>query len=175
MKKNPPIISRNVVEFVTVAFEFCNFVEQAEHHRKDAFIDTMLKLLPLLYLKAEMLPEFEVLGEEEPETFVTEETYEVLRITLNNIMGDGDDYLDVFLQDMKYSDQPIRRSVSEDVSDIYQSVKDFVSIYKLGLTETMHDAIAVCQAQYREYWGQTLVNTLRALHEVKYSMNDNDD
>ena len=35
-------------------------------------------------------------------------------------MGDKDDYLDVFVQDMVYSDQPIKKSISEDLADIYQ-------------------------------------------------------
>ena len=34
-------------------------------------------------------------------------------------MGDKDDYLDVFVQDMVYSDQPIKKSISEDLADIY--------------------------------------------------------
>ena len=32
----------------------------------------------------------------------------------------------------------------------------------------MNDSLAICQEQFKEYWGQTLVNTLRALHDVKY-------
>ena len=41
---------------------------------------------------------------EAPETYVTEEIYEILRINLSGLMGDKDDYLDVFVQDMVYSD-----------------------------------------------------------------------
>ena len=33
----------------------------------------------------------------------------------------------------------------------------------------MHDALAQCRALFIEYWGQTLVNTMRPLHEVKYA------
>ena len=33
----------------------------------------------------------------------------------------------------------------------------------------MNDSLAICQENFRLYWGQKLVNTLRALHEVKYS------
>lgn len=171
MKKESQIIfERNVVEFVTVAAEFCRYLEQAENMRRADFVDTVLKLLPLLYLKAEMLPECEQIGDTAPENYVTEEIYEIMRLNLAGILTDRDDYLDVFVSDMKYSDQPVTRYISEDLADIYQDVKDFVFVFRLGLNETMHDALAICQENFRLYWGQKLVNTLRALHEVKYAL-----
>ena len=175
MKKESQVIfDRNVVEFVTVAAEFCKFLEQAETMKRDTFVDTSLKILPLLYLKAAMLPEAEMIGDEAPENYVTEETYEVLRINLADILADKDDYLDVFLQDMVYSDQPIKKNISEDLADIYQSLKDFIFVFQLGLNETMNDSLAICQEQFKEYWGQTLVNTLRALHDAKYHQADDE-
>ena len=116
-----------------------------------------------------MLPETEIIGDEAPESYVTEETYEVLRINLAGILAEKDDYLDVFIQDMVYSDQPIKKNISEDLADIYQAIKDFIFVFQLGLNETMNDSLAICQEQFKEYWGQTLVNTLRALHDVKYN------
>lgn len=67
MKKESQVIfDRNVVEFVTVAAEFCKFLEQAETMKRDTFVDTSLKILPLLYLKTAMLPETEIIGDEAP-------------------------------------------------------------------------------------------------------------
>ena len=175
MKKDSQVIfDRNVIEFVTVAAEFCKFVEQAEGSKRKAFVDTTLKLLPLLYLKASMLPPCETIGDEAPETFVTEETYEIVRMNLADILADRDDYLDVFVSDMKYSDQPITRYISEDLADIYQDIRDFIFVFQLGLNETMNDSLAICQENFRLYWGQKLVNTLRALHEVKYGAQDDE-
>lgn len=174
-KESQVIFDRNVVEFVTVAAEFCKFLEQAEAMKRSTFVDTSLKILPLLYLKAVMLPEIEMIGEQEPETYVTEETYEVLRINLAGILAEKDDYLDVFIQDMVYSDQPIKKNISEDLADIYQAVKDFIFVFQLGLNETMHDSLAICREQFKEYWGQTLVNTLRALHDVMYNQADEEE
>ncbi|MDR0976363.1 MAG: DUF5063 domain-containing protein [Prevotellaceae bacterium] len=175
MKNNQTVFSRNVIEFITVASEFCKFMEQADGKLRDPFVDTTLKLLPLLYLKSLLLPPLEPLGEEGTQRFVTEETYEVLRITLGEIMGDRDAYLDVFVKDMRYSDQPIKCSVGEGLADIYQSLKDCVSAYALGGTENMHEALAACREEFIEYWGQTLVNTLRALHEIKFNSENDDD
>ena len=176
MKKESQVIfDRNVVEFVTVAAEFCKFLEQAETMKRDIFVDTSLKIRPLLYLKAAMLPETEIIGDDAPESYVTEETYEVLRINLAGILAEKDDYLDVFIQDMVYSDQPIKKNISEDLADIYQAIKYFIFVFQLGLNETMNDSLAICQEQFKEYWGQTLVNTLRALHDVKYRQSEEDE
>lgn len=176
MKKDSQVIfDRNVIEFVTVAAEFCKFIEQAEGSKRTEFVDTTLKLLPLLYLKASMLPPCEMMGEEAPETFVTEETYEIVRMNLAAILAERDDYLEVFVSDMKYSDQPITRYISEDLADIYQDIRDFIFVFRLGLNETMNDSLAICQENFRLYWGQKLVNTLRALHEVKYAGQDDDE
>lgn len=168
-KESQTIFDKNVIEFVTVAAEFCAFLERAEGMKRKAFVDTTLKILPLLYLKASMLPKCETIGDEAPETYVTEEMYEVLRINLSDILAEKDDYLEVFLPDMAYSDQPIKKNISEDLADIYQDIRDFIFVFQLGLNETMNDSLAICQENFGMLWGQKLVNTLRALHDVKYN------
>lgn len=134
--------------------------------KRSTFVDTTLKILPLLYLKASMLPKCEMIGDESPETYVTEEIYEVLRINLASILVEKDDYLEVFLPDMAYSDEPIKKNISEDLADIYQDIKDFIFVFQLGLNETMNDSLAICQENFGLLWGQKLVNTMRALHDV---------
>ncbi len=169
------IFERNSVEFVTVAAEYCGFIERCEGQKRAEFVDTLLKILPLLYIKASMIPECEVMGEDGLEAFVNEDDYEVIRLNLQELMADRDDYLDVFVEDMKYSDTPIRKSIAEDLTDIYQVVKDFVCQFRSGLNETMHDALAQCREHFIGYWGQTLVNTMRALHEVKYNSTEEEE
>ena len=176
MKKASQVIfERNAVEFVTVAAEYCAFIERSEGQKRTEFVDTLLKILPLLYIKASMIPECEVMSEDGLESFVTEDDYEVIRLNLQELLADRDDYLDVFVEDMKYSDTPIRKSIAEDLSDIYQVVKDFVCQFRSGLNETMQDALAQCREHFIGYWGQTLVNTMRALHEVKYNHTDEEE
>ena len=163
------IFDRNVIEFVTVAAEFCGFLERAEGMKRDKFVDTSLKILPLLYLKASLLPECEMMSDEYPENYVTEETYDILRMNIASVLTEKDDYLEVFLPDMAYSDTPIKKCISEDLADIYQDIKDFIFIFQLGLNETMNDSLVICKENFGNIWGQKLVNTLRALHDVKYN------
>lgn len=169
------VFSRNTVEFVTVAAEFCAYLERANEHSRSEFTSTMLKLLPLLYIKAQMLPTDERVSDNDLEQFVTEDSYEILRITISELLADKDAYLDVFVADMKYSDTPVTKSISEDLADIYQDIKNFICLFQLGINETMHDAIIECNEHFGTYWGQTLVNTLRALHDIAYNCSDEDE
>lgn len=162
------IFDKNSIEFVTVAAEYCGFIERSRGADRKSFVDTALKILPLLYLKASLIPECEMIGEDSLEVFVTEDDYECVRRAIADVMGYQDDYLEVFLPDMAYSDTPIKKCISEDLADIYQDLKDFIGVFQLGLNATMNDALYVCKEHFAEFWGQRLVNTMRALHDVKY-------
>jgi hypothetical protein len=169
------IFDKNSIEFVTVAAEYCGFIERSREVGKQSFVDTALKILPLLYLKASLIPECELMGEGDLETFVTEDDYEYVRRSIAKVMGAQDDYLEVFHPDMAYSDTPVKKNISEDLADIYQDLKDFISVFQLGLNVTMNDSLYVCKEHFAEFWGQRLVNTMRALHDVKYHSSDEDD
>ena len=169
------IFEKNSIEFVTVAAEYCGFIERSRGTDKQSFVDTALKILPLLYLKASLIPECECMGEDDLERFVTEDDYEYVRCSVADILGAQDDYLEVFLPDMAYSDTPIKKTISEDLADIYQDLKDFIGVFQLGLNVTMNDSLCVCKEHFAEFWGQRLVNTMRALHDVKYHASNDDD
>lgn len=163
---------RDVIEFLTVAVEFCLFLENAEQRDRADFVSTSLKILPLLYLKASLLPEAEDLSEEEPMDYVTEENYNIVRHNIAFVMGAADDYLDVFVEDMRYSDQPVLCTVSEQMADIYQDLKNFVSAYRDGNDETRESALVMVRDNFQQYWGQRVVNVMRVLHEVCYNAQD---
>lgn len=165
--KTSAAFDKNTVEFVTVAAEYCAFLEQLFDKEPQRVVDVLCRLLPLVYLKATMLPEVEPEGLYLEES-VTEADYEEVRTQLAQKLGEYDDYLEVFEEDMKYSDTPVRKCISEDLADIYQALRNFVQSYRSGLDEVMVEATAVCAEGFRTYWGQTLANTLRAVHNVRY-------
>lgn len=160
------VFDKNVVEFVTVSAEYCSFMEQAEQKERNEFVYVLPRLLSLLYLKALMLPETETDYSMNLEEWVTEQDYDTLRAVIAAKLGSADDYLEVFVEEMKYSDTPVLKTISEDLADIYQALKNFVHSYQSGLNEVMAEAVAVCADGFKTYWGQTLVNTLRAVHSV---------
>lgn len=160
------VYSKNVIEFVTVANEFCLLLESSSKVSKIEFVETAQKLLPLLYLKACMLPRNENELEEEVEKFVTESDWEFIHSSVKNKMGVHDEFLEVFENDMEYSDTPLVASVSENFADIYQDLKDFITSYKIGTLEVMNDALWDLNNHFYDYWGQKLVNSLRAIHKL---------
>ncbi len=162
------IYSKNTLEFVTVAVQYCAFLETLEAKNTDEAIDKLVKILPLLYLKALLIPETEPLEDEMPEITVQEQDYNFIVGKLFDIFGKDDTYLEVFLEDMKYSETPISASISEDLADIYQDLKNFVSVFEHGVINTMNDALYICRENFVGYWGQKLVNVLRALHSLKF-------
>lgn len=119
-KENNPIYERNTLEFVTVALEFCTFVENAGNTGLFDFLDKAVKILPLLYLKATLLPEAEEDEDAEPELTVTEDMYESVRNRIAGLLGEKDSYLETFHPDMQYSDTPIAAFISENLADVYQ-------------------------------------------------------
>ncbi|MDL2310076.1 DUF5063 domain-containing protein [Parabacteroides sp. OttesenSCG-928-B22] len=173
MKENNPVYDRNTLEFVTVALEYCTFVETAGEMDRLAFVDKTVKLLPLLYLKASLLPETVSNEEIDLELTVTEDMYDSVRSRIAALLGDKDSYLETFHPDMQYSDTPIVAFVSENLADVYQDVGNFVSLFRQGIEEVMQEAIACCSENFRSYWGQQTLNALKALHAVRYDADEN--
>ena len=161
------IYDKNVLSFVAVSVEFCHTLESDEELSREAWVAKMLRILPLLYVKGLMLPnELEMINEEFPPLFVREEDYARVATNVAKIMREEDIYLDVFVEEMKYSDRPISAFVSENIADIYQDIRNFVSIYQFELTNQMQDALVICRQNFLLYWGQKLVNVLRPLHAL---------
>lgn len=167
-KENNPVYDRNTIEFVTVAVQYCAFIEKAGEFSLFDFVDKSTKLLPLLYLKAGLLPETETEEETETEQTVTADIYENIRIRLAALLGEHDTYLETFHQDMQYSDSPIAAFISENLADVYQDTGNFISIFRQGNENVMLEAISVCRENFRTYWGGQLLNALKALHAVRY-------
>jgi hypothetical protein len=162
------VYSKSVIEFATVANEFCNFVEGQQSLTLKQFLSTLQKLLPLLYLKTSMLPDLSDENAETPEKYLSEVDYNFLLNKLSVKLGSYDIYLEVFDPGMQFSETPIESSISENLCDIYQDLKDFIFAYRMGTTETMSDALWECKNNFEGFWGQKLANVLRAIHPLLY-------
>ena len=160
------VYQQPAIEFVTVAVQLCLYLEQIEGQDKSEFVEKMLCLLPLLYLKARLLPKATEELDGFPERFVTEQEYEDIRQKVAQCMGADDTYLEVFMEDMRYSDEPITAFISENIADIYQEVKDLACNYQTREEAVMNDALVNCIEAFEQHWGQKLLNVLRPLHAV---------
>lgn len=165
------VYHHDVLEFVQVAVQFCGQLEQAQGQERADFIATILKLMPLLYLKAQLLPKVESNGTFLPDEQVTEQDYEYIRQSLNDLLANDDEYLDVSYDEMMQTDETQWKSISENLADIYQPVRNFLATYQQGVKDCMYDALWQVEDQFELFWGEALVDALRRLHRLKYSVN----
>ncbi len=159
------IYRRDVLDFVTVATEFCKQMEQCEGSERGEFARMLQQLLPMLYLKATMIDEVEE-GVGFMEDIVTEDDYEYVRTQVAYILREADDYLDVFCENFRYSDTPVLCTVSESLADCYQSLRNMVEAFRRGFDDAMEVALFECMQDFQNSWGQQLLGALRAIHEL---------
>jgi len=164
-----PVYSRNVVEFVAVANEYCKYTEHISDIKGDEMLKIMQRILPLMYLKASLLPKLEPFFEDGNEKFVTEADWNSINELLKEKFGTANDYLEVFDEKINDSEGPVVSSISENMADIYQDMKDFLLLYQTGTAEVMNDAVWECRMNFENFWGQKLVNSMRAIHKFIYS------
>ena len=169
LKNTDPVYSRNVVEFTAAANEFCKYAEHFKELKGDELLKILQRLLPFLYLKASLLPSLEPFFEDGNEKFVTESDWSAMHDGLRDKFGTADDYPEVFDESINESGGPVVSSISENMADIYQDLKDFLLLYQTGTQEVMNDAVWECKQNFENYWGQKLVNSLRAIHRFIYS------
>jgi hypothetical protein len=172
---NSIVYSKNVIEFITVANEFCSFLERSDDFESIDFLGRLQKILPLLYLKASLLPVFELEPEDDLEKFVTEADYNEIRDKVLQQTGGDDEYQEVFVAGMQFSETALPASISENVADIYQEMKDLIMSFRTMNDEVMEQAIWECSNNFSHLWGQTLVNCMRAVHNAIYAENKEED
>lgn len=164
------ILNTNSLAFIALCNEYCAAVEDVRESDKDDFVQSMLRLLPRLYISATDL-KVEALDEEDAylEPILDEDYYESVRCGIENLMGPEDIFLEVFEEDMKYSDTPIAASISESLADIFQVLYNFVGMVKEAPEHLIPMALVAVRDEFQVYWSRILCNVLRALNQLRYN------
>ena len=163
-------LTPNELAFIALANEYCHALEHAfDYESRERFTDQMLKLLPRLYITISDI-EDDAYSEAYIDSVLEEDVYDLVRDRVARIMAEEDIYLEVFIEDMKYSDTPISASVSENLADLYQEFFNLIHSVQEAMTETQHEMLCQCKVNFINYWGQTLCNVLRALHAINYGL-----
>ncbi len=165
------LYSRDVLDFVTVATEYVTLMDSLHEYSQKKFIQYTLRLLPLMYMKAQLLPEFEISEPETLEKFVSEEEWSRVKLQLEQKL----DKLDTYKENIGRFEANEENSLSENFADIFQDIKDFTSLYSTAVDELMKDAVAEVKRTFKEYWGQRLVNSLRIMHYYFHNEQLNDE
>lgn len=168
------MLAPNSLAFIALCNEYCQALEQARESTRDEFIATMLRQLPRIYISAtDLKPDEDMLAEDAYiENELDEQYYDSLRRHIENLLGEDDTYLEVFEEDMKYSDTPIRASVAEGLCDIFQELYNFISVVRDAPESRVNDALIAVRDDFASFWSQKVVNLMRPLNQIKYSSDD---
>jgi len=132
------------------------------------FARTMLRLLPRIYISASDL-RCESVEEVYIDPAMDEDYYNSIMTSVQALLGEHDTYLEVFEEDMKFSDTPIAASIAEGLTDIMQSLYNFVEMVRDAPSRLIESALTAVAEDFRTYWGRVLCNQLRALNALVYS------
>ena len=161
-------LSPNSLAFIALSNEYCEAIETASAADRDEFVNSMLRLLPRLYISAtDIRPDDDDMAY--IDDALDEEAYNAARRNIEMLLGEDDSYLEVFEEDMKYSDSPIAASISEGLCDIFQVLFNFLEAVKDSTEEVIGSALTIVSEAFRHYWSRPLCNVLRALNHIKYS------
>ena len=162
-------LTPNTLAFIALCNEYCSAVEHAGQSDRSEFTDSMLRLLPRIYISATDLAG--AIDEDTGayvEDVLTEDYYDAMRRGVEGLLGEDDTYLDVFEEDMKYSDTPIAASISEGVADIFQVLYNYLETVRDAPDELILEATGAVREDFAQYWSRKLCNVLRAINALKY-------
>lgn len=164
---NDPVYSKTVIELLTVANEYCLFLEKAEAYDRLDILLFLHKICPLIYIKSSLLPDIPVNDEEAAEHFVTEEEWESVFNMLRLKLGDDDIYYFIDHHEKTNTD-PVKGSLAENFTDLYQDLRDFVLLYQKPRKASMEYAVYECKRLFETRFGYRLVNAHAALHYLLF-------
>lgn len=167
---NNSMINNNALAFMALCNEYCQALENARETDREDFVNSMLRLLPRIYISAtDVNADSSVIEESYIAGSLDEDYYDAIRRSVENLLGPDDTYLEVFEEDMKYSDTPIAASISEGLADIFQVLYNFLDSVKDVPEELMLLGLAAVKDDFGAYWSRILCNVLRALNHVRYN------
>jgi hypothetical protein len=164
MSENDPTLSRSILELVTIATEFCNLIENSSSRNKVELVKSLQSFAPLLYLRGTLIPVIQPEDTEMSERFVTEEQWEAIFLELREKLGKEDEFW--ILEDHSETDEPIKASISECLTDVYQDMKDFVILFKKTRQSARENAVHDIKHLFEINWGKKLSLILPIIHKL---------
>ena len=162
---NDPVYSKQVIELLTVANEYCIFTEKVDDYSKADIVNYYRHILPLLYIKGSVLKPIIPQHPEDAERFLTEESWEIILNSLRNKFYPDDHFW--ICEDSSDENTDVEKmSLAECLADIYQDLKDFVMLYQKNLYSSRENAIAEIARLFSEHYGEIITLALPALHQL---------
>ncbi|MCD6180594.1 MAG: DUF5063 domain-containing protein [Bacteroidales bacterium] len=159
-------LSKSVLEMITVAHEFCLFMEKIDSYSQEDILNYFQKIIPLLYLKGSLLPDIKVADDSYMERYVTAETWEIIFNELRNKLKPLDNY---WVLEFSDDTEATKANIADNLTDVYQDLKDFIILYTKNTQTARENAILECKIQFETHWGIRLLNAVKAIHQIKYN------
>jgi len=166
------VYSKGVLEMITVANEYCLFVESAEKYSKEIILDYLQKICPLLYLKGSLLPDIKISDENANERYLTEENWLKIFNILREKFDNSDEYWEL-LEDEIEGVKPIKARLSDNFADVYQDLKDFILLYQKNTIAAKENAVMECKKQFGNHWGERIIKAHKIIHDIIYKESSN--
>lgn len=164
------ILQPNELAFLALCNEYCSALEGAREAERGEFVAQMLRLLPRLYISAtDLRRDDTAMTDVYVADALDEDYYDAVRMRVAQLLGEDDAYLEVFEEDMKYSDTPIAASVSEGLADLFQVFYNIVQTVRDADPELIAELIPELHEDFTANWSRTLCNVLRPLNNIQYS------
>ncbi len=166
------VYASEVLEFVTLANEYCLWMEESGQLKSVQFIEQAVRILSGIYNQVLKLKDTEPVLEGGNEKFVTEKDWSDIFQKTVHLLGPHNSYLRLADSDEFDRSDLVTHMVSEDLADIYQDLNDFIRQFRQGIEEVMNDAIWEVMSSFEQYWGTKLLNALTALHQLYVNKTD---
>lgn len=163
------VYSSALVEFVLAANDYCAFMEGLNGTEGRIFIEDSVRHCSLVYARILATGDTEPVFESPAELSVTEQEWSALFQKIAMILGPHNALLRIAREGEFDRSELVNHTISEDLADLYQELKDFTIIYSRGLEELMNDAAWELKERFAEHWGAKLLRALQALHELYVS------
>jgi len=157
-----PVYSPFVLEFLAVAQKYCLFIEEINKYQKQEVFDYLQKALSLLYVRGSVLPVIELDDFTANEKYVTIEQWETVFNEIREKLQDSDIYW--FIEHDNPNNDLVKGSLADNLTDIYQDLKDFVLLYQKPFRDAKKVAAWEIKELFRTHWGFRTINALKVIH-----------
>jgi len=173
--KGTGVYAPGILDFVRSSNEYCSWIEEADSMKPAEFISSSLKVISGVYHHAVSIEPREPMLEGGNEKFVTEQDWSSIYQKVLNLLGSYNSYLRIAESDEYDRSDLVSHTISEDLADIYQDLKDFILQYRQGIEEIMNDAVWEVMDNFEQFWGAKLLNALQALNKLYVNKIDPED
>ncbi|MDX2432156.1 MAG: DUF5063 domain-containing protein [Bacteroides sp.] len=160
------VYSEEVLSFVKAANETATFLEELKEKEGKAFIAEALIHLSEVYLTMLKVGDSEPLNESTAEPSVSEQAWAEVFQRILALLGPHNEILRPAEDDEFDRSDLVTHTISEDLADVYQELRDFTSLYSRGLEEIMNDSVWEVKVRFVEHWGKKLLRSLSSLHDL---------